>query len=71
MGKIDQLLKNYSQMVSLPLKSGLSGAQRTWFVVYDNQDERRIRSRIEEFELATKKANHGWTLLVSRWLEGN
>lgn len=62
MNKIDQLLKNYSQMVVLPWKAGLSGAQRTWFVVYDNQDERRIRARIGAFELETKKAKHGWIL---------
>ena len=62
MNKIDHLLKQYGDMVALPWKTGLSGAQKTWFLVYDKQDERRIRLRIGDFELATKKADHGWML---------
>jgi len=28
--------------------------------VYDKADERRLRARIDEFEVATRRAGHGW-----------
>mgnify|MGYP006273339187 CR=1 FL=1 len=34
-----------------------------WFVVYPPSYEREIRARVEEFELATTQAGHGWTRL--------
>jgi hypothetical protein len=34
-----------------------------WFAVYDKNDERRLRARVPEFEIATGKAGHGWSLI--------
>jgi hypothetical protein len=60
MSKLDDLLDNYARFVALPWQAGLAGSQRVIFVVYDKADERRLRARVEEFELATTKAGHGW-----------
>lgn len=60
MTKLDRLLARYEEFIALPWAKGLAGAQRTIFVCYDPADERRLRARIEEFELATTKARHGW-----------
>lgn len=60
MSRIDALLGNYARYVSLPWDRSLPGAQRIWFTVYDETDERRLRLRLPNFEIATKKAGHGW-----------
>lgn len=36
--------------------------QRVVFCVYPEEEELRLRARVDEFELATKKAGHGWVL---------
>ena len=63
MNKLDLLIERYEAFVALPWQKGLAGSQRVIFVVYDKADERRLRARIDEFELATKKAGHGWRLI--------
>jgi hypothetical protein len=73
MNRIEQLLKNYKSFVSLPWKKDAAGAERVWFAVYDKTDERRLRARIGEFELATKESRHGWyqcdmTDMFAQWL---
>ncbi len=51
--KIDSLLHNYERHASLPWYDALSGLQKVWFAVYDKTDERRLRTRIDAFELTT------------------
>lgn len=63
MSRVDRLVKRYERFVSLPWDQTLAGPQRVWFVIYNKTDERRIRARIEEFELATKGAGHQWQLI--------
>lgn len=63
MTKIELLIKNYARFASLPWERNLSGAQKVWFIVYDPIDERRIRARLGEFELETRKADHRWKVL--------
>jgi hypothetical protein len=62
MSKIGRLLQNYERHASLPWPRTLPGVQRVWFAVYDKNDERRVRARVGEFELATRRAGHGWKL---------
>jgi len=62
MSRIDRLIRRYEHFVELPWDARLSGAERVWFVVYDKTDERRIRARVDEFEIATPRAGHNWTL---------
>ncbi len=63
MGRIEQLLCNYKQTVSLPWASTVAGAEKIWFCVYNKMDERRVRPRIGEFEIITKQEGHGWHLV--------
>jgi hypothetical protein len=60
--KIDDLCRNYERFVSLPWPDHLAGPQRVWFAVYDRMDERRLRTRVGEFQIATDRAGHKWRL---------
>ena len=62
MGKIEDLVAAYGRFVRLPWERTLAGPQKCWFVVYDPRDERRLRSRLTLFELATREAGHSWAL---------
>jgi hypothetical protein len=58
--RVDRLLKAYERFVGLPWEASLAGPQRVWFVVHNPAEERRVRARITEFELATTRAGHPW-----------
>lgn len=60
--KIARLIRSYQSYIDLPWEKGLAGAQKVIFAVYDKHDERRIRTQLEEFEIATITAQHGWQL---------
>ena len=62
MSRIDDLCRNYERFVSLPWPDHLAGLQRVWFAVYDRMDERRLRARLDEFQIATVRAGHSWRL---------
>lgn len=73
MNRVDRLLRRYERFVMIPWPTDLAGVQKVWFAVYDKTDELRLRTRIDEFELATKKAGHGWRLCdltscFARWM---
>jgi len=73
MGQIEKLLAAYADFVSLPWEPHLAGPQKVWFAVYDPPQERRLRLRIDEFQLATEKAGHAWRYLdisdsFARWM---
>lgn len=73
MGQIERLIQNYDTRVSLPWERNLAGPQRVWFAVYNKAEERRLRKRLEEFEISTKRAEHGWAIVdltdsFARWL---
>lgn len=73
MNRVDRLLRRYERFVMIPWPTDLAGVQKVWFVVYDKTDELRLRTRIDEFELATRKAGHGWKLCdltgcFARWM---
>ena len=60
MSRIEGLLKAYGNFVAQPWPKDLAGPERVWFAVYEPAQERRLLFRISEFEIATKKAGHGW-----------
>ena len=60
MARIDQLLTNFCRHVALPPRTNLPFSQRVWFLVYPPEDERRMKNRIGEFELATREADLDW-----------
>lgn len=61
MSAIDRLLSNYSRQVRLPWSSNVAGKQRVWFAVYPPVEERRLRTGLQRFEMATREASHGWS----------
>lgn len=63
MNEIERLVEKYQRDISLPWDYTLAGPQRIWFVIYDPMQERRLRLHIEDFEVATKNALHGWQLV--------
>jgi hypothetical protein len=76
MSQIEALVAAYEEFVSLPWDAHLAGAQRVWFAVYEPGQERRLRLRISEFEIATRRAGHGWKYLditdaFARWMAGH
>jgi hypothetical protein len=73
MAQIERLIQNYDTRVSLPWERNLAGPQRVWFVVYHKAEERRLRRRLDEFEISTKRAKHGWVTIdltdaFAQWL---
>jgi hypothetical protein len=60
MSKVKRLIESYARHISIPWRSGTSAPQRVIFAVYNENDELQLRSKIEEFEINTKKAEHEW-----------
>lgn len=58
--RLNRLLHNYQNHISVPWQTGLAGVQKVIFVVYDKTDELRFRAHLTEFEIATTNAQHGW-----------
>jgi hypothetical protein len=74
MSRLDQLVQSYRRHAAIPLRHNLTVAERTWFVVYSPEEERRLRSRLAEFEIATKDCGLLWqeidlTGSFTRWLD--
>jgi hypothetical protein len=73
MGRIEELAARYQNHISAPWQRNLAAEQRTIFLVYPKVDERRLRARIELFEMATIQAGHTWkrcdvTDVFARWM---
>ena len=73
--RISSLLKNYESHISLPWSNMISPEERSVFVIYKPGDELKLRARVGEFELASTKYDHPWTLLditdsFPDWLAG-
>lgn len=73
MNRITKLLTAYEAQLGLVWDTGLHGAERTWFAVYDPTDERRLRAAIGEFELSTARTHRKWKLFdvtheFEKWL---
>lgn len=73
MGRIEDLASRYQSHISAPWQRNLAGAQRTIFVVHDKADERKLRAKLELFELYTRQAGCGWKLFdftgtFARWM---
>ncbi len=62
MNKVRQLIQSYSEFITIPWRDDVAAAQRVVFCVYHEQEELRLQARIDEFELATRDADHEWAL---------
>ena len=73
MTKIKRLLEVYEEFITIPWRHDTDPEQRILFCVYDEQDELRMRVKIDEFELITRQADHDWirfdiTDFLPRWV---
>lgn len=60
MGRIEDLADSYERHIEPLWQRNIAGAQRTIFVVYPKEDERKLRARKHEFELRTREAGRSW-----------
>ncbi len=60
MSQVSDLAEAYSSELKLPWRTGLSGGERVWMLVYPPELERTMRAALPRFELATGEAGHGW-----------
>jgi len=58
MDKITTLAKRFEQHISLPWQRHLTGAEKTIFIVYPKEDERRLRAKRRLFAQAAERAGH-------------
>jgi len=63
MSRLERLIERYAEHIATPWPEGLSGIERVIFIVYPPADELRFRVYIDELELRTRGAGHGWKLL--------
>lgn len=60
MSRIEILKRNYQRICGMPWDRNVAGAQRVWLAVYDKEDERKLRLRMDLFAAATHAAGHHW-----------
>ena len=61
--------------MSVPWRDDAAAPQRVVFCVYDENDELKLRAKIDEFELATRQTGHDWFIFdltdtFADWLSG-
>jgi hypothetical protein len=61
MSRIKRLIESYGKHIAVPWRD-VAAAQRVIFCVYNENEEVRLRAKIDEFELVTRKAGHEWIL---------
>lgn len=62
MSKLQGLINSYAKYISIPWRSDAAAPQRVIFCVYNENDELRLRAKIDEFEIVTKQAGHDWAV---------
>ncbi len=73
MSRIKRLVQSYGNYISVPWRDDAAAAQRVIFCVYHETEERRLRAKVDEFEIATRQAGHDWALFdltdsLAAWL---
>ena len=63
MNEIENLVREYEKIAGLPWEKSVAGPQRVWMAIYEPAQERRLRLRLDEFELATKAVGHEWKVV--------
>ena len=62
MSRIRRLIESYGNYISVPWRDDAAAAQRVIFCIYNENEERRLRANVEEFEIVTQEAGHEWAL---------
>ncbi|MEX2218830.1 MAG: hypothetical protein WD749_08725 [Phycisphaerales bacterium] len=60
MGRLEDLAERYQRHIAAPWQRNLAGGQKAVFVVYDKNDERKLRARRQLFQIATVNAGRRW-----------
>jgi hypothetical protein len=60
--RVKRLVQSYSNYIAIPWRDDAAAAQRVVFCVFNEGEELKLRAKIDEFELATKQAHHGWAV---------
>jgi len=60
--KIRQLINSYKTFIAVPWKEDAAALQRVVFCIYNENDELKLRAKIDEFEIATKQTKHDWAV---------
>lgn len=58
--RLSKLLQSYQSHISIPWSQVISAEERAIFVVYQKEDELKLRARLPEFEEATVQSGHPW-----------
>ena len=71
--RLHAILQQYKDYIATPWKADLSPKERTIFLVYNKEEERRMTAMVPEFRLATEVLGHRWvdfdcSTLYSRWI---
>jgi len=60
--RISRLIQSYRNYIAIPWRDDAAAAQRVIFCVYNEQDERGLRLKLDEFALVTAEAGHKWEI---------
>lgn len=63
MSRVDDLISDYERFVRLPWPNNPSTEQRVWMALYTPDQERRLRLRLQDFEIASKASGYEWDLI--------
>jgi hypothetical protein len=58
--RLSKLLQSFDSHISIPWPQAVSADERTIFVVYNKEDELKLRARIGEFEASSTQSGHPW-----------
>lgn len=58
--RLSKLLQSFDSHISIPWPQAVSPDERTIFVVYNKEDELKLRARIGEFEASATQSGHAW-----------
>jgi len=60
MARIEDLAKRFEEHISLPWQQHLAAPEKTIFVVYPKEEERRLRAKRDLFRQCAIRHGHGW-----------
>ncbi len=60
MSRLEALIHSYETHIAVPWRADAAPGQRVIICVYQPQDELRLRARITDLELSTRRAGHEW-----------
>lgn len=71
--RLSKLLNSFDSHIGIPWPNAVSPDERTIFVIYNKEDELKLRARIGEFEASAEQSGHPWlqldlTLSFEEWM---